>query len=162
MSMTKQTVIYHGSGGGGAVDQAGGAEPRPGGQDAVQVEEGERPQEEELEPDEADEEEGLLGDEVVADPGGVPGAEVDEGAREEGLGEARLGVEQGRAHGHDEEEEEQDGVDQLHQSTHFPLAGGGGISFVRSRGRGGGVVEGGRRLAAPCLRRSGGIRGRGS
>lgn len=126
----------HGSGHGDAVDQAGGAEPGPGGEDPVQVEDGEGPEEQDLEPDEADEEEGLLGDEVVAHPAAVPAFEVEQGVREEGLREARLGVEQGHADGHQEEEEEEDGVDQLHESTHFHS------EFVREGGGGGEGIRG--------------------
>lgn len=99
---------HHGGGDGGAGHQAGLGEPAaaPGG-DGVGGGDGERPEEEDLHPYEAEEEGGALEDKVVAELCGVPAPEIGERLRDEVRREAELGVHQRHAHREDEEEGEQ-------------------------------------------------------
>ncbi|CAK9168318.1 unnamed protein product [Ilex paraguariensis] len=80
-------------------------EPRLSGDNAIEIGDGKRPQEEKLEPDKADEEVGLLRDQVIAILAAVPDVEVDEIIGVEVLREATLGVKEWSYHNYEQEEE---------------------------------------------------------
>lgn len=72
-------MIYHGSEGGGPIEQAGSANPRFSRGNPVERDDRERPGEEELKPDQPDKEMWLLRNQIVAVFFSVPGLEVHQG-----------------------------------------------------------------------------------
>ena len=120
--------LYHGGEGGDAGHEGGGGGPASAGEDAVERGDGERPLEGELEADEAAEEAGGLGHEVVAELGGVPALELQERRRVEGAREDGLRVDQRRRDGDGQGENRDKRVRRCRDDAHCPprpaLAGG--------------------------------------
>lgn len=109
---------YHGSESGNTIDERCGFNPRFAGGNAVDRGDCEGPLEENLEPNNADEEMRLVGDEIIAVIAGVFGLEIYQQGREEVEREAGLGVDERNHDGDEEEEEEEQNVYQLHHSLH--------------------------------------------
>ena len=117
--------MYHGGEGGDAGHEGGGGDPAAAGEEAVEGGDGERPLEGELEPDEAAEEAGGPGHEVVPVLGGAPALELHERRRVEARREDGLRVHQ-RGRDGDGEREDRDGQvrhrrDDAHRHPRAPV-----------------------------------------
>jgi len=105
--------------------EGGGGGPASASEDAVEVGDADRPEEGEVEPDEAAEERRRVGHDVVVELGGEPPEDVHQRRRVEADREDDLGVEQRRRHGHDQREESRHRVHRRRRRGHceFAIAG---------------------------------------
>lgn len=101
---------YNGSASANSSHERGGLRPAPIFRNPIHIRHAQRPEKDDLDPDQTDEEQRLLRDEIVAVEIRVPSLEIKERRREEVGGEARLRVEQRRGDGDHEGEEKDDGV----------------------------------------------------
>uniref|UniRef100_A0A8R7QM32 Uncharacterized protein n=1 Tax=Triticum urartu TaxID=4572 RepID=A0A8R7QM32_TRIUA len=109
---------YHGGEGGDAGHEGGGGGPSAAGEDAVDGGDGERPEEGELEAEEAVEEGRRVGHEVVVELGGVPPLEVPQRRRVEVGREDGLRVDERDRHRDDEGEEDDHRVRHRRDDAH--------------------------------------------
>jgi hypothetical protein len=98
--------------------EGGGGGPAAAREDAVEVGDADRPEEGEVDPDEAAEEGRRVGHDVVAELGDEPPEDAHQRRRVEVCREDDLGVEQRRRHGHGQREERHHGVHRRRDHGH--------------------------------------------
>lgn len=121
-SLVEERGRYHRGGDGDAGHEGGGGGPRAAGEDAVEIGEGKWPEEGDLDPDEAGEEVGLLGHQVVAICLAVPPLQLQQRRRVQPLGEAHLGIDQRHRYCQHAGEEHHGCVNKPRDESHVSLS----------------------------------------